>query len=892
MPSIPLVQSERPSITALPTPEASAAAFGSREGAALGQLGEAIGGAGASLAAWGERDRRVKAANLEAGWNFAPSFMEMQQTAPVGATDFTQNVLKRYDEEAARYAENIPDNLTREQVKLRQAKERTTYQNQSIEFQYKSNEQANKIASNDAVNANINNTAADPKLYDLSLEKIQTVIDGQPGIDATTKASMKQAAQQTLAKQRFAGATEAAVTPEQVGQIEKELQDDKWKSALNPADYNAAVNDARVRRNAISSTTKASATAAVSGLTADERYKKSVIPDDELRDTKAKAEAAAALGDETQIRKFNEVVVYQEERRRAANMPYAELQRWKQENDSKGAAGAVTNAKTYIPQGVAMGSTASTFAMAAGNVGGNVPALMATAERESGFKPASGGTGTIRGGYQMSGDLRRRYGIGNSDDVNVQTEGAHRHMLYLESAMAKQIGRKPSSAETYLGWHFGEAGGASLIALAQKSPEMSTVEWVKIVAGDQWQAWLSGNPHIAKAGTVGNLYAETVSNMRSRIAKFGGDGDAPYSGGQAVPGGLTRGDYVRNNAIDDLVKQREAAMSRTGDMMSYSAANSTNPAMQPNDLSEENGYSNRGSIARMVAEFNSVPDSDTNPFTKDEASELERQIKNGSASEKAAAFANVSQLGGDMAKAGFRQVGQGDANVAYVGEVYQRRPETAMQVVQGQDILKNDKALAGSLFDGGKPDVDFRATTATALSGLSPETRGAIFEAAKAHYAYKMQGTSGAYSAGGFQESVNAVLGGSSGAPAVANVAAGPMILPEGVSAERMNTAVAKAAPQDYVELSVDGLPPRHGNGDIVRPYEIENGATFEFVGDDTYRLRFYDGTYAVSQKKGGVYSKYEAEITRDKIDKIAERKLDPANPMGAPAGGWKSEYK
>jgi hypothetical protein len=141
------------------------------------------------------------------------------------------------------------------------------------------------------------------------------------------------------------------------------------------------------------------------------------------------------------------------------------------------------------------------------------PALaLAIAERESSFNPRARNSKTIRGMYQMRGDHRAKYGIGDSDDPYQQTKGWGAFFKEVQKEMAGKLGRDPSGSEGYLGHHFGGARAGRML----KMDPNTTVDQVFTPRE------MRENPHFAKAGTVGRLNSSILADIDKRQAKFGG----------------------------------------------------------------------------------------------------------------------------------------------------------------------------------------------------------------------------------------------------------------------------------------------------------------------------------------------------------------------------------
>jgi hypothetical protein len=155
----------------------------------------------------------------------------------------------------------------------------------------------------------------------------------------------------------------------------------------------------------------------------------------------------------------------------------------------------------------------ATITRVAGENGISPAYALATAERESSFNPNAGGTGTIEGLYQMSGGLRRQYGIAPGADAEAQSQGFARFTNDLRAEMGRTLGRDPTDAETYMGHHFGGTRAARIIN-GQIPPDTSVQDVFT-------PRELQGNPHIVRAGTVGNLARSTIGDMNGRLARYG-----------------------------------------------------------------------------------------------------------------------------------------------------------------------------------------------------------------------------------------------------------------------------------------------------------------------------------------------------------------------------------
>lgn len=144
---------------------------------------------------------------------------------------------------------------------------------------------------------------------------------------------------------------------------------------------------------------------------------------------------------------------------------------------------------------------------------------LAYAQRESSFNPRARSSKTIRGLFQMKGDLREKYGVGDSDDVGTQVKGFGRLLADNKATMSRRLGRDVTDAEAYAGHHFGAGRAARMFNMAPDTP----VDQV-FTRSERAQ-----NPHFDKAGNVGSLLSSVTGDIDKRRASFGGGGMEDFS---------------------------------------------------------------------------------------------------------------------------------------------------------------------------------------------------------------------------------------------------------------------------------------------------------------------------------------------------------------------------
>lgn len=159
-----------------------------------------------------------------------------------------------------------------------------------------------------------------------------------------------------------------------------------------------------------------------------------------------------------------------------------------------------------------MKETQAAIVRAAREAGVDPAYALAVAERESSFNPAARSSKTIRGIYQMRGDLRHKYGAGDSDDPYVQAKGWTASLPDIRKDMGSVLGRDATDTESYLGHHFGARRAARMLKMDPLTP----------VDGVFTPQEMGLNPHFARAGNVGRLNATVMGDIGKRMARFGG----------------------------------------------------------------------------------------------------------------------------------------------------------------------------------------------------------------------------------------------------------------------------------------------------------------------------------------------------------------------------------
>jgi hypothetical protein len=182
-----------------------------------------------------------------------------------------------------------------------------------------------------------------------------------------------------------------------------------------------------------------------------------------------------------------------------------------------------------------------TIARVAAENGVDPAFALAVASRESSFDPNAKASKTIRGLFQMRGDLRDKYGIGNSKDPAIQTLGWVRFINDTGQQMRAELGRDPTDGELYLGHYWGPDRASRVIAGAQAGLSPADVFTPRELAE---------NPALGRGETVGALAQKITGDIDRRKAKYGGAAhDFSTFGKPDDEGGALARNYERNKAF-------------------------------------------------------------------------------------------------------------------------------------------------------------------------------------------------------------------------------------------------------------------------------------------------------------------------------------------------------
>ena len=171
--------------------------------------------------------------------------------------------------------------------------------------------------------------------------------------------------------------------------------------------------------------------------------------------------------------------------------------------------------------------------------------------------------------------------------------------------------------------------------------------------------------------------------------------------------------------------------------------------------------------------------------------------------------------------------------------------------------------------------------------GMSPAAAQAAKDAALAHYVEthvsRSSGKFGSFDKNAYEASVQAVLGGRGGAPAIDAVNGEPTVVPPGVTGREFDRALDSFSIDDYTMMSKDGKPPRYIDGTVVSPEDIAIEGKFRSIGGGEYTIEMSNGKTLVSDLRADRTAvPYKFVADPDKIKRAATAPVKTGAPPQA----------
>lgn len=411
------------------------------------------------------------------------------------------------------------------------------------------------------------------------------------------------------------------------------------------------------------------------------------------------------------------------------------------------------------------------------------------------------------------------------------------------------LGRQVPDAELYMAHFLGAGGAITLIHGNEAQPNQSAAKLLPDAAA-------------ANRGVFYNKDGSerTVSDVYNGIA----------TSFVANPTQVTYGDNQKRQAI--LTEVQKGV--KDDPMLLVQQNNQFNVV----PLSDTASFTARGQSARATADYYSISVPDMKPFTADEAAALKKSMDTGTADTVLKVMGDVNQLGGDMARAGFKQLGQIDPTFAYAAGLATdgKSPAVAADIIRGEKDLKDNPAIKDQIGADSKQIAQaFSTIVGNSMSRVDPIQRQAVQDAAFAHYTHTVAiGGSPGFDQGAFAQSVQAVLGSTGTAKQLDAVNGQPTVLPPGITGPQLDDALNKMSDQDWTTMSPDKAPPLDSTGEVIPARRLADEATLRFIGGGKYNVALGDNTFAINGQRNpdGSLQPYVFQPTPDKIDQVVSR--------------------
>lgn len=406
-------------------------------------------------------------------------------------------------------------------------------------------------------------------------------------------------------------------------------------------------------------------------------------------------------------------------------------------------------------------------------------------------------------------------------DPNVSIKAGAALALQNKKHMESTLGRTVSDAELYMAHFLGAPKALGLVVANKSMPEQSAVKLFPEAAKANKPVFYDGN----RQKTVGEVYADISSYFTT----------SP-----------TQVTYDDNQIRKRMLERKEQ------ELKSDPIAHATSVGSHTVSSLDEGGFRARGSQAKAIADYYNIPTEDMKPFTKDEAQYLGKRFSEAGTDESMQILAEITSMGSEMSKAGFSQIAKYDPVAGYAGTLYAGgNVGVASDILVGRKRLQENPNIVTQL---AQKDTDLALSFVDATSGsllnVPPETRQSIQDAAFAHYIQSLskQGEL-KWRPKDYAKSVQAVMGGTEAAPAIDRVNSQATVLPRGVTADEVETAIERMGIDDYAAMSMTGKPPRYGDGALIDPDDIKTEVNMRYIGGNSYTLALDDGSYLVTDE-------------------------------------------
>lgn len=807
----------------VPSRRATGEAFGAGVGRGLQTVGAGLDNVAQGLHVRDERQREEDAANAVAQADFTRRELELRNEVGPDAAGYQERVLDEYDAWVDEQAEGIEDDRTRELFRQRMLAQRRSISSRGAQYEVGTAATHSRNQADASLVALDNRIRLAPDDYDNFIEQGMAVIAARGDVPAHVRAQMQETWRENAALSRFEGMLEAATTVEEIEIIQAELRGTDgrdWTAELSSSGLDRVQGLADAAARTIQTRADAQARAALASLESRAGDVSVVIPREELAAVQSVVEAS---GNPVTAARMARIVRDQE---------------------------LIEQFRTATPAQV------RTAVRAMPDVSGDAPA-----------------------DFDWS-----RYAIGGAtrpDSFTRMTPAMRQGLAAMLTAADEELG---AGLQVYSGYRSPELQARLYAnALERYGSEAEARRWVAPPGNSRHN---TGQAADLKWNGVRLDQApeEIQAWVRENAARFGLDVPMEWepwqveeAGARGQPIGTvspTQAQYEDQQTLKRIATETQRRLD--DDPMGLAARTGF---MTLGDIFAEGGMAARGEQARAVADYYALPVGEMQPFTNDEAAAISTAFANGSADEVLGILTSIQQMGGDMARAGMAQIAEVDDVYAYAGglQLETGQGAVAAEVVRGQrrlaenpDIMRQVGAAPRDISDA------FLNATGGALMDAAPGQRQTIMDAALAHYIETQvsRGRAGVFDTDDFSASVQAVLGGRQGAPAMDDVNGARTVLPAGVTGEALEEAFENMTVADWTAMSEHGEPPRYVTGAVADPEDLADEAQLRAIGGGRYRVMMSDGSYLITGRPSpnGQLEPYIFIPTADAVESVNTR--------------------
>lgn len=434
------------------------------------------------------------------------------------------------------------------------------------------------------------------------------------------------------------------------------------------------------------------------------------------------------------------------------------------------------------------------------------------------------------------------------------------------------LGRPVNDAELYMSHFLGAGGAITLLKMNEQQPDASAAALMPAAAAANRNVFYDKS---GKALTVGQVYNDIANSF------------------VASPSRVSFGDMqTRQRVLADTEKRMK------DDPMQMARDNGTHDVPEFN-VDNLQAY---GASVKSVAEYYNIPIDGMNVLGPDQVNVLQKSLNEGTADEALATLTAMQSMGTDVARAALKQLGEKDNVMAFAGQMNLETGQTgtASDIVRGEKRMTENpdiKKQIGQTDD--EMSASFNLAVGNSLNEVSPRVRQDIQDAALAHYVETAvaRGRATTFDKDLYTNSVQAVMGGTRDSGSVGEVNGEPTVLPPGVSADKLETAMQHMTVADWADMSLDGEPPRYTDGTIIQPSDLAQEAKLRAIGGGQYKVQLDDNSFAVTTGgvRGGRLQAYIFTPDAEKLDKLQAApdtgQDGYAAPEGEPPEGYVAPY-